>query len=109
MSEHELDAADLGQVVLHLRYLRADIKTLGSKVSELSGDMATRKELEEVRSELNGKMDKLREEVHAQSASSTFERFLTLTTKVGAAIAALMLAGGSVVALVNFLDRIPAK
>ena len=109
MSEHELDAADLGQVVLHLRYLRADIKTLGAKVSELSGDMATRKELEEVRTELNGKLDDLRKEVHAQSAGSTFEKFLSLTTKVGGAAAVLMGAAAAFAALVHFLDKLPVN
>ena len=100
----EIDATDLAQVVLHLRYLRADLKAVSSTVTDLATQMATRAELESVRTELNGKLDKLRAEVNERSASNTFERMLTMITKIGAAIAVLMTVAGLGIAFVHFLD-----
>ncbi len=107
MSDDQLEATDLQQVVLHLRYLRQELRLVGSKVTELSSQMATRGELESVRTELNGKLDALRREVHGQSVGNAFEHALTLITKVGTALIVLGTLGGGVYAFVKFIDRVP--
>ena len=106
--DHPLDASDLGQVVLHLRYLRADLGKVSTQVTNLSSQMATRGELESLRTELNIKLDDLRREVHDQSAGSTFERTVSLVTKVGSALIVLSTLFGGLYVFVHFIDRVPA-
>lgn len=106
MSDEQLEAKDLGEVVLHLKYMRREIRDTGEKVTELAGQMATRAELESVRTELNKKLDDLRTEMHARSASSTLERALALITRVGAAVAVILACGGGVVAIVRYFDTL---
>jgi hypothetical protein len=108
-SEEPIEATDLQQVVLHLRYLRKDVQHIGQKVEELSDDMATRAELEAVRAELNEKLDALKAEIDANTASSTASRVLGMVTKVGTAMASLVAFGAAIAAFVHFIDRVPTK
>lgn len=102
--EQTLEAASLEAVVIHLTYLRNEIRDTGTKVTELAGHMATKVELESLRTELNKKFDDLRAEVRAKSVGSRLERALTLVTKLGAAATVLFTACGGLVLLVRYLD-----
>lgn len=100
------EAKDLGQAILLLGILGGNVRTLTSEVKALGRDMATRQELYQVRDDLNGRMDALREEVHRQSPGTTFERFLTLASKVLTFILLIASVGAMVATIVHFTDRV---
>lgn len=104
-NEETIEASDLAQVVLHLRYMRNDLRVIGRKVDE----MATRAEVESLRKEMNDKLDAMKSEMDLQSAGSKFSRALSLFTRMGAALAVVGSLAGLAVALVHFLDRVPVK
>ena len=108
-SEELIDAKTLGEVVVHLKYLRADVKAVGGKVCELSSEMAPRTELEEVESRINGKLEQLRADMESRSVSSEFDRLLDRMIRVGKAFAVVAATGGGIAAIVHFLDAVPVK
>ena len=108
-SDELIDAKTLGEVVVHLKYLRADVKAVGGRIGDLSSEMATRKELEEVEARINGKLEQLRADMEARSMSSEVDRMLDRVVKVGKALAVLAATGGAIAAIVHFLDAVPVK
>ena len=103
--EETIEASDLSQVVLHLRYMRSDLR----QIKERQGEMATRTEVEQLRSEMNGKLDALKKELDTQSTGSVFDRGLSLFTRVGAAVAVLLALWALLAKVVHFVDLVPVK
>jgi len=103
--EETIEASDLAQVVLHLRYMRNDLRS----IKERQGEMATRTEVEQLRTEMNGKLDALKKELDTQSTGSVFDRVLSLFTRIGAAVAVLLALWALLSKAVHFIDFVPVK
>ena len=90
----------------HLYHLQRSIERV---VSATEG-MATRADIEAIGKRLDGFATKgdlaeLEERVVGQSPGNTFDRMLSLVTRVGAALAVLVAIGGGIAVVVHTLDR----
>ena len=103
--EETIEASDLAQVVLHLRYMRNDLR----QIKERQGEMATRSEVEQLRTEMNGKLDALKKELDQQSSGSVFDRGLSLFTRIGAAVAVGLALWALLSKFVHIVDLLPVK
>jgi hypothetical protein len=83
MSEAQFpEARDLGQAILLLQVLGGNVQALTNEIRILRTDMATREELYQVRDALKRDMDALRNEVHENASSSTFEKITAIAQKL---------------------------
>ena len=101
----ELKAATLGEVVLHLNYLKDAILEVGRQVREQSTTMATKAELDALRAEMHQSFIEVRAEIKQKTVSGWFNNTLSLITRVGAAVTALIVMIGLAVAVVRYVDR----
>ncbi len=93
----------------HLEYMRKDIQ----KVLHEMSNMATTDDIKKLSERMDkfvttDRFDALEKKVDASSLGSSFDRGLSLITRISAAIAALMAMAGIGVALVRFFDSIKA-
>ena len=108
MSEHTLpEAKDLGQAILLLSVLGANVAALTNEIRTLRSDMATRDELYQVRDALNSRMDALRAEVHGASTPNRIKRWAEAATDLGKLFALGAGVVGALYAIVHFWDRLP--
>jgi hypothetical protein len=92
----------------HLFHLQRGINEL----VVATANMATRADVEAIGRRLDGFATKaelaaLEARVAGQSPGSTFDRIISLITRVGAAVAVIVASGGGIAALVHYLDRTP--
>lgn len=120
MSEHDaypIPTTPEGQNML-LAMLGRDIRHLTGAVTTLASTMATKSEMESMRSDLHRRIDALSaefkkrddaisEEVDRKSIGSSLDRFLSLGTRMLTFCLVLVTFGGLVVGVVKFFDSIP--
>ncbi len=93
----------------HLEYMRKDIQTVLREMS----NMATTDDIKKLSDRMDkfvttDRFDALEKKVDASSLGSSFDRGLSMITRISAAIAALMAMVGIGVAVVRFFDSIKA-
>lgn len=94
-----------GAAVL-LSVLVNSVGDLTKEVRDLRDHMATKAELETMRQELLLKIAELRSEFKADSPGTKFGNFLTLITKLGAALGVLGAWTYAVVEIVRYIERL---
>lgn len=101
-----------------LAMLGRDIRLMSSDVRNLASTMATKVEMEAVRSDLHRRIDLLSAEfkkrddslsleMERKSLGSSLERFLSVGTRLITFCLVLVTFGGLVVGVVKYFDRIP--
>jgi hypothetical protein len=115
MSGIEIDekpANSLAEVDLHIRYLRRDLQTL-------LANMATKTDIENLARRMEGyatkdelartaaEVARLSGEVRSGSVASTFDRWVSVITRLGTAGAVVAGFCAAVAAFVHFVDKVP--
>lgn len=101
-------ATSVAEVDIHIRYLRRDVSTLLRSVQ----GMATKADIQALASKMEDyatkdELKRLADEVREGSVQSTFDRWVSIITKMGAAAGVLAGLAAALAALVHFLDRVP--
>lgn len=104
----EKPATSLAEVDIHIRYLRRDLSTLLRSVQ----GMATKADIDALATRMEGyatkdELNRLAAEVRDGSVQSTFDRWLSIITKLGAAAGVIAGSAAAIAALVHFLDKVP--
>ncbi len=102
-------AQTIVELGLHLSYLRRDL----AKLVEASANMATKQDIEQLETRMLGFATKrelldLEARLQKESLGSTFDRWLSLITRLGTAAAVLAGAVAAIAAAVHFFDGIKA-
>lgn len=102
-------ATTIGELDLHLGYLRRDL----SRLIEASANMATKQDIEDLEQRMLGfatkrELAELENRLQDQTLGSTFDRWLSIVTRVGTAAAVLAGACAAIAAAVHFYDGIKA-
>ena len=105
-------AETIREVDLHLRYLQERLAEVHGQLSMLVAampQMATKADIDALaqRYATKAEVEALRAEVARGSVQSTFDRWLSVITRLGSAGAVLAAAAAAVAALVHFLDKVP--
>jgi len=108
-------AETIREVDLHLRYLQGQLFEVHGQLAKLVAampHMATKADIDALATRLQGyatktDLEALRDEVRSGSVQSTFDRWLSVITRVGSAAAVIAAAGAALAALVHYIDRIP--
>jgi hypothetical protein len=109
MNETTIRAAEtIGELDLHMSYMRSDI----SKLVDAVANMATKQDIRELEDRMQGfatkaELEAVEKRLSADSLQSTFDRWLSLITRLGTAAAVLGAAAAAVAAVVHFVDRVP--
>lgn len=118
MSDTDIEdkpATSLAEVDVHIRYLRRDLRSLLSSVQQ----MATKADIDSLARRMEGyatkdelarttaEVARIAGEVRSGSVSSTFDRWLSVITKLGTAGAVFAAFFAAIAALVHLLDKVP--
>lgn len=101
----DLKAVNLGEVVLHLNYLKDAILDLSRQVKDQSTTMATKGELEALRVEVHAAIVEMRAEIASKSVSSWASSFSSMLIRVAAVITALTVMAAFLVGMVRYFDK----
>ncbi len=112
MSDTTLDhqgAVSAEVLALHLQYMRRDLDTL----VKASSSMATKQDIEELEERMSGfatkrELEALETRLQKESLGSTFDRWLSLITRVGTAATVIAAATAAIIAAVRFWDSLKA-
>jgi hypothetical protein len=108
----EKPATSLAEVDVHIRYLRRDLQTL-------LANMATKADIEQLARRMEGyatkdelarttaEVARIASEVKTGSVGSTFDRWLSVVTRIGTAGAVVAGFFAAMAALIHFMDRVP--
>lgn len=105
-------ATTIGELDLHLSYTQQALDEIRRAVASLAEGMATKQDIERIEEQMGtfatrSELDALEKRLASEGVSTTFDRWLSWITKVGAAAAVVTAAGGGVAAFVHYLDRMP--
>jgi hypothetical protein len=98
----------LDVVDIHLDYLRKDMRAVLAAIAT----MATKDDIRALENRMQSfvtrsEFETLASQVKSSSIGSAFDRGLSLATRVGAAAAVFIAAGGGLAAIVHWFDRVP--
>lgn len=101
-------AQTIGELDVHISYMRLELAKLVTALA----DMATKQDIHDLEERMKGfatkaELDAVEKKLSAETLQSTFDRWTSLITKLGAAVTVLVAGVGGIVALVHFWDRLP--
>lgn len=101
-------AQTLGELDLHLGYIQDEL----SKLVEALPSMATKQDIRALEQRMTAFATKeelaaTERRLQSEGVSSTFDRWISVITKVGSASAVIAAFFAAIAALVHFLDRVP--
>lgn len=108
-------ATTIGELDLHLSYTQAAVEELRAalgKLLEAVSSMATKQDIDRLEERMTAFVTKdelaaVEARLQAGSVPSTFDRWISTGTKIGAFAAVVAAACGGFAAFVHFLDRVP--
>lgn len=109
----DVEIGDLGQAILVLKLMRKDLTELTQAVKDMNSSFAP--QVERVRADFHAQIVHLQDDMHAkvaalraemkdQSTGNSLDRFLTVATRIGAALMVWTAVVGLVVGAVRYLD-----